>query len=248
MGTIPPLLLAFLPSFTEFVCGNRALADAIVHESDPDYLTLNEQSRDAISKILPELELLKQERASVLRSLLPRDDIYEGAADEDVLALASSVYECLPCHQRASGLHMLAHRCYGPQKSRSQCPRFSEDGKMTVEALLKLLGLGKNTTALELDRRNDRFVCLQCPLASFFVGPHSQRRLVRDWRSCVRLILVACIIVEALFTTGYSYVYQRARRRGIQVARNRGEGNSRIVLGWRPYLWCILLHALPAAR
>ncbi|KAH9986005.1 hypothetical protein BJV74DRAFT_547625 [Russula compacta] len=185
MGTIPPLLLAFLPSFTEFVCGNRALADAIVHESDPDYLTLNEQSRDAISKILPELELLKQERASVLRSLLPRDDTYEGAADEDVLALASSVYECLPCHQRASGLHMLAHRCYGPQKSRSQCPRFSEDGKVAVEALLKLLGLGKNTTALELDRRNDRFVCLQCPLASFFVGPNSQRRLVRDWRSCV---------------------------------------------------------------
>ncbi|KAI9507424.1 hypothetical protein F5148DRAFT_114337 [Russula earlei] len=189
MGTIPPILLAFLPSFTEFLCGYRALADAVLLENDPDDLTLNEQSREAISRLMPELESLKRERASFLRSLLPRDEAYEGAMDEDVLALAMSVYECVPCHQRSSGLHMLAHRCYGHQRSRGQYPRFSQEGKETVEVLLKLMGLGKETTALELDRRKDRFLCSQCPL-SFTVEveeghPYSQRRLVRDWRSCV---------------------------------------------------------------
>jgi len=168
MGTIPPLLLAFLPSFTDFLCGNRGLADALTLQDDPDNTILNEESHDAMSTIIPELESLKRERAGLLRSLLPRDDAYEGMADEDVLALATSVFECAPCHQRASGLHMLAHRCYGPQRSRNQCPRFSKESKKTVEALLKLMGLGAKTTALELDRRNDRFVCWRCPLVTFF--------------------------------------------------------------------------------
>ena len=200
MGTIPPLLLAFLPSFTDFLCSNRGLADALTLEDDPDNTILNEESHDAMSSIIPELESLKRERASLLRSLLPRDDAYEGMADEDVLALATSVFECAPCHQRASGLHMLAHRCYGPQRSRNQCPRFSKESKKTVEALLKLMGLGAKTTALELDRRNDRFVCWRCPLVTFFTEEvYPQRRIVRDWRSCVRLI--SCGLFHSSLTT-----------------------------------------------
>jgi hypothetical protein len=201
IGTIPPLLLAFSPSFTEFVCGNRALADAIALENDSDSSALNEQTRDALNRMMPELESLKLERASLLRSLLPRDDAYEGVTEEGVLALATSVYECVPCHQKASGLHMLAHHCYGSQRSRSQCPKFSKEGKETVQALLELIGLGKETTALELDRRDDRFVCSQCPLAIFLaVEARPPRRLARDWRSCVRLFLVVC----ALSLTPYS--------------------------------------------
>jgi hypothetical protein len=228
MGTIPPLLLAFLPSFTEFLSGSRALADAIALENDPDDRTLIEQIRDAISRILPELQSQKRERAKLLRSLLPRDDAHGGMGDDDVLALATSVFECAPCHQKASGLHMLAHRCHGPQRSRGQCPRFNEEGKETVETLLKLIGLGKKTTALELDRRKDRFVCSQCPLATFIMEEaHSQRRLIRDWRSCVRLIFVACIfVVESSFTVGYSYVYEGPSKQGTQMAVGRNKGDS----------------------
>lgn len=190
MGTISPLLLAFLPSFAEFLCRDRYLADAITLENDPDNTTLNERSYEAMCRILPELETQKRERASLLRSLLPRDDAYEGLANEDALALAISQFECVPCHQRASGLHMLAHRCFGLQRSRHHCPRFNEEGKKTVETLLKLMGLGKRTTALELDRRNDRFVCGQCPLVAFLTEEtYPQRRIIRDWRSCVRLVM-----------------------------------------------------------
>jgi len=81
---------------------------------------------------------------------------------------------------------MLAHHCYGSQRSRSQCPKFSKEGNETVQALLELIGLGKETTALELDRRDDRFVCSQCPLAIFLAGEaRPPRRLARDWRSCI---------------------------------------------------------------
>jgi hypothetical protein len=190
MGTIPPLLLAFLPSFSEFLCRNRSLADAITLDNDPDNVTLNERSYQAMSRIMPQLESQKRQRAGLLRSLLPRDDAYEGLADEDALSLAISQFECVPCHQRASGLHMLAHRCFGLQRSRNHCPRFNEEGKKTVVTLLKSMGLGMRTTALELDRRNDRFVCGQCPLVTFLTEEvYPQRRIIRDWRSCVRLTM-----------------------------------------------------------
>jgi hypothetical protein len=190
MGTIPPLLLAFLPPFADFLSKHRGLADAVALENDPDNAILNKQIYDAMGRLIPELESLKRERASILRSLVPRDDSHEGMADEEVLALATSMYECVPCHLKASGLHMLAHRCYGSQRSRHQCPRFSAEGKKVVEGLLEMLGLGKKTTAVELDRRSDQFACWQCPLVTFYVDElYPQRRIIRDWRSCVRLIL-----------------------------------------------------------
>ena len=194
MATLPPLHRALLPPFMDFLCRNRALAHAIALDSDPDNLTLNEQALEAISRLTPELETRKLERAALLRSLLPQDNALEGATDEEVLAFATSVYECVGCHLRTSGLHILAHRCYNPQKSRGQCLQFSEEGRKTVEALLKLMGLGKETTALELDRRMDRFVCVGCPLITFEGVAHPQRRHVRDWRSCVRPILVVCVL------------------------------------------------------
>jgi hypothetical protein len=196
MATLPPLHLALLPPFMEFLCGNRALAHAIALDNDPDNVALNELTREAISRLGPELEAQKLERADFLRSLLPQEDTYEGAPDEQVLSLATSVYECVACHLRTSGLRILAHHCYNPQKSRGQCLQFSEEGRRTVETLLKLMGLGKETTELELDRRKDRFVCMGCPLVTFAFGrvTHSQKRHVRDWRSCVRLILMTCVL------------------------------------------------------
>jgi len=71
MGTIPPLLLAFLPSFTDFLCSNRGLADALTLEDDPDNTILNEESHDAMSSIIPELESLKRERASLFDLFFP---------------------------------------------------------------------------------------------------------------------------------------------------------------------------------
>jgi hypothetical protein len=203
--TLSPLLLALSPTLTEFLCGNRTLADAVALDSDPIGSELEEQTCEAISRLLPELVARKIRRANFLRSLLPEDGAPGHATDEEVLALATSVFECVPCHQRISGLHMLAHRCRSPQKSRSQCLQFSEEGRKTVEALLELLGLGKETTALELDRRDDRFVCMRCPLLSFGGrGMCAPGRYARDWRSCVCFDLASLIYhsVDVACTAG----------------------------------------------
>ncbi|KAI0301009.1 hypothetical protein B0F90DRAFT_372221 [Multifurca ochricompacta] len=184
--TLSPLLLGLSPTFMEFLCASRTLANAVALDSDPDNSALGEQTREAISKLAQELETRRQERTDLLRSLLPKDIVSKYATDDEALSLATSVYECLSCHQILSGLHMLAHRCYGPQKSRGQSPQFSEKGRETVVALLSLIGLGRETTALELDRRSDKFVCMWCPLTSYLGDEtFSQRRPVRDWRSCV---------------------------------------------------------------
>jgi hypothetical protein len=192
--TLSPVLLALSPTLTEFLYGNQALADAVALDSDPIGSKLEKQTREAISKLTDGLEARKSERAHFLRSLVPEDDAFENATDEEVLALATSVFECDPCHLRTSGFHILAHRCRDPQKSRGQDPQFSKEGRETVEALLELLGLGKETTALELDRRDNRFVCMRCPVASF--GGRSlcvQGRCARDWRSCVCFASVICL-------------------------------------------------------
>lgn len=84
---------------------------------------------------------------------------------------------------------MLAHDCDRAPKPHTLHPVLCEPGRETVEMLLQLLGLGKETTALELDRRNDRFVCMRCTRGSFPQnGQEVLGRCARDWRSCVRLI------------------------------------------------------------
>jgi hypothetical protein len=188
MATLPPLHLALLPTFTELLCENWALARAIALDDDPNNLTLNEQTREVISRLTPELEARKLERAAVLRSILPQEDSYEGATDEQVLALATSVYDCAACHLTTSGLRILAHHGCNPQKCQMEHVQFSEEGRRTVETLLGLLGLGKETTELEMDRRKDTFICMVCPPAIVPRGvTPSPRYNARDWRSCVRL-------------------------------------------------------------
>ena len=195
MTTLPPLHLALLPSFLGFLCQNRALACAVAMADDPENQILNEQTREAISRLGPELETEKLERAAILRRLLPEEDTYdEGATDEQVLSLATSVFTCVSCDQTMSGLHTLAHHCYSP---RSQGPEleFSDDGRITVEMLLEVMGLangtvlGKETTELEMDRRKDRFVCVGCSMATYGGIRNTLPCIVRDWRSCVRLVL-----------------------------------------------------------
>jgi len=89
----------------------------------------------------------------------------------------------------ATGLHMLVHKCDDDtQNSNTIHPHLSEEGRKTVVMLLGVLGLGRNTTALELDRRNDKFVCMCCSRGIHpEYGEDVVGRTVRDWRSCVRL-------------------------------------------------------------
>jgi hypothetical protein len=189
LETLPPLLLALAPTAIEFLCENQVLADAVAFGSNPEGLELRARIFEAISKLRQELETRKLERTALLRSLLPNTDTSEHATDEEPLGLATSIYECSDCRVPVSGLHMLAHDCDRAQKPKSLHAQSSERGRETVEALLGLLGLGMETTALELDRRNDRFVCMGCPRASFFQnGVDVLGRCVRDWRSCVGLI------------------------------------------------------------
>jgi hypothetical protein len=186
---LPPILLALSPTATKFLCRNQALADALALNNGLNDLAIRKRFTEAISGLRPELETRKQERARHLRSLLPKTDVFENATDDQAIALATSVYECSDCHLSASGLHMLAHDCDRAQKPGTFHPQLSEQGRETVKMLLQLLGLGRETTTLELDRRNDRFVCMRCSRGSFIQdGREVLGRCVRDWRSCVRLI------------------------------------------------------------
>jgi hypothetical protein len=190
LNTLPHILLALSPTATRFLCKNQALADALAFNNGPNDQILRSQFIEAISGLRPELEMRKQDRARHLRSLLPKTDVSENATDEHAIALATSVYECSDCHLSASGPHMLAHDCDRAQKPGTFHPQLSEPGRETVKMLLQLLGLGLETTTLDLDRKNDRFVCMRCSRGSFIQnGREVLGRCVRDWRSCVRLIL-----------------------------------------------------------
>ena len=189
LKTLTPILLALSPSGTRFLCENQALASALAQNNGPDDLSVRSRFLEAINNLRPELETRKQERARHLRSLLTQVDGFESLTDDGVIALATSVYKCSDCRLLASGPHMLAHDCDRAQRPGTFRPQLSERGTETVKGLLQLLGLGRGTTALDLDRRNDRFVCMQCPRGSFIqVGKEVLGRCVRDWRSCVRLI------------------------------------------------------------
>jgi hypothetical protein len=183
---LSPIVLALSPTPTRFLCENQALADALAQNSGHDDLSIRTLSLGATSRLGRELEMRREERARRLRSLLPD---FEGQTDGEAVCLATSVYECADCHQFASGPYMLAHDCDRAQKPGTFHPQFSERGVETVKVLLRLLGLGRRTTTLELDRRNDKFVCMQCSRGSFIEGGKEVLgRCVRDWRSCVRLI------------------------------------------------------------
>ncbi|KAI9507425.1 hypothetical protein F5148DRAFT_1204959 [Russula earlei] len=186
LRTLPPILLALSPTATEFICENQAVADALALGIGPDHPPITDRTVEAINRLRPELEKRMRERARLLRSLLPQSDISEDVTDDKAISLATSVYECTDCRLPTSGLHMLAHNCDRAQKPNTLHPQLSEQGRETVETLLQLLELGRNTTALDLDRRNDKFVCMCCSQGTFPQnGEEVLGRCVRDWRSCV---------------------------------------------------------------
>jgi hypothetical protein len=199
LKSLPPILLSLAPTATQFYCENRALADALALGSGPDEQLLKCRIVGAISILRPELEKRKRERAARLRSLLPKSDVSENATDDEAISLATSVFECSDCRLPSSGLHTLAHECDQAPKPNTLHPQLSEIGRATVQMLLQLLGLGRETTALELDRRNDKFVCLRCSRGSFPQhGKEVLGRCVRDWRSCVRLNFASWDVYRAL--------------------------------------------------
>jgi hypothetical protein len=189
LKTLIPILLALSPSGTRFLCENQALASALAQNNGPNDESVRSRFLEAISSLRPELETRKQERASHLRSLLTETEVFEGLTDDGAIALATSVYKCSDCRLFASGLHMLAHDCDRGQKPGTFRPQLSERGGETVKMLLQLLGLGRRTTALDLDRGDDKFVCMQCSRGSSIQGGKGALgHCARDWRSCVRLI------------------------------------------------------------
>ena len=191
LKTLPPILLALAPSGTRFLCENQALASTLAQN---DGQSVRSRFLEAISSLRPELETRKQERASHLRSLIAETEVFEDLTDDGAIALATSVYKCADCRLFASGLHMLAHDCDRGQKPGTFCPQLSERGGETVKMLLQLLGLGRRTTALDLDRGDDKFVCMQCSRGSSIQGGKGALgHCARDWRSCVRLISVSGI-------------------------------------------------------
>jgi hypothetical protein len=211
LKTLSPILLSLSPTATQFLCGDRDLADALALGTGPDDPPLTDRIFEAISDLGQELETRRLKRTELLRSLLPKPDVSEDATDgEAIISLATSVYECSDCHLPTSGLYMLAHTCEQAPKPNTLHPRLSELGRATVEVLLRLLGLGEKTTALELDTRHDRFVCIRCPRGSFPQnGKEVLGRCVRDWRSCVSLISFLVLghvepIVDAASTADFT--------------------------------------------
>ena len=190
LKTLTPILLALSPSGTGFLRENQALVSDLTQNNGPDGLSVRSRFLEAINSLRPELETRKQKRARHLRSLLTETDGFEGLTDDGAIALATSVYKCSDCRLFASGPHMLAHNCDRAQKPGTFRPQLCERGSETVKVLLQLLGLGRGTTSLDLDRRDDIFGCMQCSRGSFIQGGKEVLgRCVRDWRSCVRLIL-----------------------------------------------------------
>jgi hypothetical protein len=190
---LSPILMALSPTPTRFLYQDQGLADVLARNTD-DRFSFQYQFFEAIHRVRAEVRLRKQERARHLRSLLPQTDVFKDATDDEAIALATSVYKCSDCGLSASGLHMLAHDCNGARKPGVFHPQLNEPGRETVKMLLRLLGLRSETTTLELDRRNDRFVCMDCPRVSLLQnGIEVLGRYVRDWRSCVRLILLLVI-------------------------------------------------------
>ncbi|KAI0275539.1 hypothetical protein BGY98DRAFT_1188376 [Russula aff. rugulosa BPL654] len=154
LKTLAPILLALSPSGTRFLCENQALASALAQNNGPNDPSVRSRFLEAIKILRPELETRKQERARHLRSLLT--DVSEGLTDDGAIALATSVYKCSDCRLFASGFHMLAHDCDRGQKPGTFRPQLSDRGRETVKTLLQLLKLEEGTTALDLDRRNDK--------------------------------------------------------------------------------------------
>lgn len=184
LKTLSPILLALSPPAIRFLCENQALASALAHNNGSNDLVVKSRFLEAISRLRPELETRERERARQLRSLLTE---VEGLTDDGAIALATSIFKCSDCRLFASGHHMLAHDCDRAQKPGTFRPQSGERGRETVKMLLQLLGLGRGTTALDLDRRNDKFVCMLCSRGSFIQGGKEVLgRCVRDWRSCVR--------------------------------------------------------------
>jgi hypothetical protein len=219
LKTLAPILLALSPSGTRFLCENQALASALAQNNGPNDPSVRSRFLEAINILRPELEMRKQERARHLRSLLT--DVSEGLTDDGAIALATSVYKCSDCRLFASGFHMLAHDCDRGQKPGTFRPQLSDRGRETVKTLLQLLKLGEGTTALDLDRRNDKFVCMQCPRGSFIQGGKEVLgRCVRDWRSCVRLNFASWDWVKRDVDP---YVHCRL---SMQLAQNMNAGTS----------------------
>jgi hypothetical protein len=86
---------------------------------------------------------------------------------------------------------MLAHTCDHALRTKILRPRFSVLGRTVIADLFQHLELGKETTALELNRKNDIFVWIECPRSPSF------QKLVfgrpkRDWRSCVGFDFACC--------------------------------------------------------
>jgi hypothetical protein len=157
LKTLSPILLALAPSVIRFMCGNQALADALALSAGE---SLRSRYFEEISKLETELETRKKERASHLRLLLSKTDSFiEDARDDRAITLATSIYECDCCPGFFSGLHMLAHDCSRQKQPGTFHPQLNDRGRETVKMLLQILRLGEETSTIDLDRRDDIFVC-----------------------------------------------------------------------------------------
>ncbi|KAI0267132.1 hypothetical protein BC834DRAFT_1040925 [Gloeopeniophorella convolvens] len=185
LKTLPPLLFCLAPAPYRAVSSLKPLSAIIALDDDEN---LNERIKEAFVLVSSEMQSRKIDREGFLRALLPEAEVHQGMEEEDILSLATSVYVC-PRYKppvAMSGLHMLVHDCSSLLGAGLPCPQVCEEGQKVVEALLNLLELGIGTTALELDKRNDRFACMSCPLSSHWTGSgHAKGRPARDWRSCI---------------------------------------------------------------
>ncbi|KAK7049723.1 hypothetical protein VNI00_005754 [Paramarasmius palmivorus] len=138
---------------------------------------------EAIPLIQPFVDLWIAGMRKQYRGMIPhRTGTADTPTNVDVLSLATSVFSCdetFDCRHlllswEAVGTHN--HRIEHDQRSSTQ---FNESGSEAVFSLLRVLGLDPSRTlAVDMDARNDRFLCLACP-------SHVKRRPVFNWREAV---------------------------------------------------------------
>ncbi|KAI0058097.1 hypothetical protein BV25DRAFT_1830452 [Artomyces pyxidatus] len=195
--TQPPLLVPYLPPAS--VVAQYEAIKAAIHDDTEASEELGETLTFIILSLVPQIRSSIQKRIDVLLALIPgsnpptpdsedadffRKDYWTGVAGG--LGLVTSVFSCPPiaCYRRLHfGFEALAHRCNTMQELPAVV--FNEAGSAFARELLEELKMDPtSTTALDLDRLDARFICMECPVTiSYTLDSQTKCRQARTWRA-----------------------------------------------------------------
>lgn len=202
--SFPLSISQYHPPITK-ICRFRAFDDLINSPADVDNVALDFARP---MQLLPGLiATWTNSRKVKLRNIIAANS--GSSSEPDCLNLATSVFRCANAHYCAANY---THGYFARKviigwesASRHHCTPtsqqepadlnnglaeelvFDEKASQSVKSLLKLLKLdNRTTTILDMDEKDDRFLCLSCPPERYPITG----RIAFTWRSAVRIILL----------------------------------------------------------